>query len=163
MGYHRFQIGCLLAEFDLFKPTTFIQNCIFDKVVNQFLEIGTSDITFMGRDQELKWLAFSPYPLSFFLYSPFKFSFTRVSFCLRMHCSREKEKCEVCTCIIAQEFRAIYQGTETKYMWSDDKKNSSRKIFIVHFLKLKLLWRLVSIDNFVIKCWKYIRDITIWN
>ena len=25
----------------------------------------------MGRDQELKWLAFSLYPLSFFLYSPF--------------------------------------------------------------------------------------------
>ena len=44
----------------------------FDKVVNQFLEIGTSDITFMGRDRELKWLAFSLYPLSFFLYSPFK-------------------------------------------------------------------------------------------
>ena len=26
----------------------------------------------MGRDQELKWLAFSLYPLSFFLYCPFK-------------------------------------------------------------------------------------------
>ena len=26
----------------------------------------------MGRNQELKWLAFSLYPLSFFLYSPFK-------------------------------------------------------------------------------------------
>ena len=25
----------------------------------------------MGRDQELKWLAFSLYPLSFFLYCPF--------------------------------------------------------------------------------------------
>ena len=41
------------------------------KVVSQFLEIGTSDITFKGRDRELKWLAFSPYPLSFYLYSPF--------------------------------------------------------------------------------------------
>ena len=29
-------------------------------------------MTFMGRDQELKWLAFSLYPLSFFLYCPFK-------------------------------------------------------------------------------------------
>ena len=27
--------------------------------------------TFMGRNQELKWLAFSIYSLSFFLYSPF--------------------------------------------------------------------------------------------
>ena len=26
----------------------------------------------MGRDQELKWLTFSLYPLSFFLYSPYK-------------------------------------------------------------------------------------------
>ena len=25
LGYHRFQIGCIFAEFDLFKPTTFIQ------------------------------------------------------------------------------------------------------------------------------------------
>ena len=29
----------------------------------------------MGRDQELKWLAFSLYPISFFLYSPFKYYF----------------------------------------------------------------------------------------
>jgi len=29
-------------------------------------------MTFMGRDQELKWLAFSLYPLLFFLYCPFK-------------------------------------------------------------------------------------------
>ena len=28
-------------------------------------------MTFMGRDRELKCLAFSLYPLSFFLYSPF--------------------------------------------------------------------------------------------
>ena len=28
LGYHRFQIGCMFAEFDLFKPSTFIQNCI---------------------------------------------------------------------------------------------------------------------------------------
>ena len=35
----------------------------FDIVLYQFLEKGTSDITFMGRDQELKWLAFSLCPL----------------------------------------------------------------------------------------------------
>ena len=44
----------------------------FDTVLYQFLETGTSDITFMGCDQELKWSAFSLYPLPFFLYSPFK-------------------------------------------------------------------------------------------
>ena len=42
-----------------------------NQVLYQFLEIGTSDKTFIGRDQELKWLAFSLYPLSIFLYSPF--------------------------------------------------------------------------------------------
>ena len=36
-------------------------------VLYQFLETGTSDKTFMGRDQELKWLA---------AYTPFHFSFT---------------------------------------------------------------------------------------
>ena len=40
----------------------------FTAVLYQFLETGSSDITFMGRNQ----LDFSLYPLSFFLYSPFK-------------------------------------------------------------------------------------------
>ena len=44
----------------------------FNTVLYQFLEAGILDITFMGRDQELKELAFSLYPLSLFLYSPFK-------------------------------------------------------------------------------------------
>jgi len=33
--------------------------------------MDTSDKAFMGHDQKLKWLAFSLYPLSFFLYCPF--------------------------------------------------------------------------------------------
>ena len=41
----------------------------FDTVLYQFLEAETSDITFMGRDQILKLLAFAAYP-------PFHFSFT---------------------------------------------------------------------------------------
>ena len=49
------------------------------KVLYQFLETGTSDKTFMGQDQELKWLAFCLYPLLFFLYSPFKETFPRYS------------------------------------------------------------------------------------
>ena len=49
-----------------------------DTVLYQFLETGTSDITFMGRDQELKWLAFSLYPLSFFLYSPLSMALKQV-------------------------------------------------------------------------------------
>ena len=62
----------------LFKPTISIQIVNiwifykFDTVLYQFLETRTSDIIFLGRNQELMWLAFSLYPLSFFLYSPFK-------------------------------------------------------------------------------------------
>ena len=42
-----------------------------DTVLYQFLETGTSDITFMGRYQVQKGLDFSLYPLSFFRYSLF--------------------------------------------------------------------------------------------
>jgi len=48
---------------------TYIWIFVFDTVLYQFLETGTSDITFMGRNQELKWLAFSLYFLPFFLYT----------------------------------------------------------------------------------------------
>ena len=37
----------------------------------QFLETGQSDRTNIGRDQLLKYLGFSLYPLSFYLNSPF--------------------------------------------------------------------------------------------
>ena len=47
MGYDRFQIGCIFAEYDLFKPTTYIRtyefSYNFDSVLYQFLETGTSD------------------------------------------------------------------------------------------------------------------------
>ena len=49
MGYSHFQIGCVFAEYDLFKPTTFIQlytyefSHKFDTVLYQFLETGASD------------------------------------------------------------------------------------------------------------------------
>ena len=47
----------------------------FDTVLYQFFETGTSDRTLIGLDQLLKFLGFSLYHLSFFLYSPFKFYF----------------------------------------------------------------------------------------
>ena len=51
MGYLRFQIGSVFAEYDLFKPTISIYIWIFVSISR---DLGTSDITFMGRDQELK-------------------------------------------------------------------------------------------------------------
>ena len=44
----------------------------FDTVLYQFLETGTSDRTLLGLDQPLKFFGFSLYPISFVLYSPFK-------------------------------------------------------------------------------------------
>ena len=61
----------LSLRFSKFYIYEFSYNFNFNTVLNQFLETGTSDKTFMGRDQELKILAFSLYPLSFFLYCPF--------------------------------------------------------------------------------------------
>ena len=29
LGYIRFQIGCIFAEYDLFKPTISMQNCLY--------------------------------------------------------------------------------------------------------------------------------------
>ena len=44
----------------------------FGTVLYQFSETRTSDRTLILLDQLLKFLGFSIYPLSFFLYSPFK-------------------------------------------------------------------------------------------
>jgi len=43
-----------------------------DTVLFQFLKTGTSDRCLVGLNQLLKFQSFSLYPLSFFLYSPFK-------------------------------------------------------------------------------------------
>ena len=56
----------------LFKVLYFRFSYKFDTVLYQFLETGTLDRTLMGLDQLLKCLGFGLYPLSFFLYSPFK-------------------------------------------------------------------------------------------
>ena len=49
VGYNLFQIGCIFAEYDMIKSIS-----IYIISIYQFLETGTSDITFIGRDQELK-------------------------------------------------------------------------------------------------------------
>ena len=63
------------AEYDLFKPTIFIHNFIFidfriilTQVCINFLRPGSH-----GYRSTPKMLGFSPYPLLFFLYSPFKY------------------------------------------------------------------------------------------
>ena len=80
MGYVRLKICCVFAGYDL-SPTISIQKCIYTNFrINltpfyiNFSRHEHHDRTFMGRDQELKILAFSLYTrsLSFFLYSPFK-------------------------------------------------------------------------------------------
>ena len=84
-GHRRFQIGCVFVEYDLFNTRTFIQNCIYmncrmTEFFYQFLETGTSDRCLICDVQRLRFLGFILYPLSFFLYSPFKhFLFRRSS------------------------------------------------------------------------------------
>ena len=72
-----FQIGCEFIEYCLFNTTntksdiyTFWYN--FDTVLYKFLETGTSDRCLIYILQRLRFSGFSLYPLSFFLYSPFK-------------------------------------------------------------------------------------------
>ena len=78
MGYSHFHIGCVFAEYGLFNTTTFIRNLIymfwynFDAVLYQFLETGTSDRCLMCIVQRLRFSGFILYPISCFLYSPFK-------------------------------------------------------------------------------------------
>ena len=57
----------------------------YDTVLYKFLKTKTSDRTFMGRDQELKCLGFSLYPLSFFFYSPFKSEWDIQDFSLKLY------------------------------------------------------------------------------
>ena len=64
----------------------------------------TSDKTFMGRDQELKWLAFSLYPLLFFLYCPFNL------------CTNEKPP----ICESMRNPQSVYQW-ETPNLWLNEK------------------------------------------
>ena len=75
MEYNRFQIVCVFAEYDLFKLLLYKISYInrfsynFDTVLYQFLETGISDMCIVQR---LRFSGFILYPLSFFLYSPFK-------------------------------------------------------------------------------------------
>ena len=54
VGYRRFQIDCVIVEYDLFNTTTFTKLHIyefsykFDTVLCQFLETGTSDRCLIG-------------------------------------------------------------------------------------------------------------------
>ena len=93
MGYNGFQIVCVFAEYDLFKPTTSIQHFIyidFRIILTQFYvnlsrQKHQIDVYMYRLAPEI--LRFHPippfifplqstvplilYPLSFFLYSPF--------------------------------------------------------------------------------------------
>ena len=77
MGYCRFQIGCVFAEHDPFKPTVLYKFYIyrfsnkFYTVLYQFPETKIPDRTIMGLNQLLKYLDFSLNPLSFLIYSSF--------------------------------------------------------------------------------------------
>ena len=47
VGYNRFQIGCVFVEYD--KPTTFIQNCIYE-----FSDNFDTCYTSISRDRNIR-------------------------------------------------------------------------------------------------------------
>jgi len=49
-GTTRFQIGCVFAEYDLFKPTTYKQNCIY---MNFRIILTQFDINFSRQDHQI--------------------------------------------------------------------------------------------------------------
>ena len=76
LGYRCFQIGRILAKYNLFNPTIFIQNLVYTdfRIIltpffYPFLETRTLDRTRKGFDQLLSNLCFSLYPLIFSLQS----------------------------------------------------------------------------------------------
>ena len=77
MGYNRFQIGCVIVEYDLFNATTFIKNLTYVRFGINFTQFYVNfsrqeDRCLISIVQNLRFSGFILYPLSFFLYSPFK-------------------------------------------------------------------------------------------
>ena len=55
---------------------------IYVLVLYQFLKTGISDRTLIGLNQLLRFSGFSLYPLSFFLYGPFKLNYIQINILL---------------------------------------------------------------------------------
>ena len=76
VGYNSFWIGCVLAEYELFEPTTFTKPCTYEfsynfvTVLYQFLEIGTSDRCLICIVQRLRSQVLSYFILVFILTIP---------------------------------------------------------------------------------------------
>ena len=77
MRYSRFQIGCVIVEYDLFNATTFIQNLtdvLFGIILTQFYVNFSKQehkINVLYVSFNLRFSGFSLYPLSFLIYSTF--------------------------------------------------------------------------------------------
>ena len=76
LGYRCFQIGCVFVEYDLLNTTTLYLTYIrFGIILTQFyinFSRQEHQIELLCLNQLLRFSGFSLYPLSFFLYSPFK-------------------------------------------------------------------------------------------
>ena len=78
VGYKRFQISCVFTKYDLFKPTTFIQNLTYVRfrlIWHSFMSISRDrNKRLMSYRYRLKpeILSFYTIPPFIFLYSPFQ-------------------------------------------------------------------------------------------
>ena len=75
VGYNRFQIGYIFAEYDLFNSTTFIQNCIY---TNFRINLTKFYIIFSRQEHQIEvlYILFKAWDSQVSSYTPFYFSFT---------------------------------------------------------------------------------------
>ena len=75
MGYNRFQFSCVIVEYDLFKPTTFIQNSIY----TNFRIIWTQFYIYFSRQEhqiDILYVSFNAWDSQVLSYIPFPLFFT---------------------------------------------------------------------------------------
>ena len=73
VGWNRFQSGCVFAECDLFKPTTFIQNWIYMNFCYTEFYINFSR---QEHQIDVLYVSFNAWDSQVSSYTPFHFSFT---------------------------------------------------------------------------------------
>ena len=120
-GISLFSYWFRICEYDLFDTTNRIQNLIYTfwyRILYQFLVTGTSDLLYVSINSwDSQVLAYTP--LSFFLYSPFKDTFSSL---LLEHSSILREY--TCTCtglpvlrrLVINENTGLYSDQPNRFL-----------------------------------------------
>ena len=76
MGYNRFQIGCVIVEYDLFNATTFIQNLTYVRFGKILVSFWHSFMSISRDRNNVLKVSFKTWDSQILSYTPFHFSFT---------------------------------------------------------------------------------------